>query len=200
MTPSFPRPPQATFAHFPQLRHLRLLWPFSMQWEYLCHTLPGEISFSRSTATTHQCQLRILQGPYSFRFSLSNTLKYMKVHTGGSADHSRSPWLQVSCFPHCRRRRRGAWCSRTLKHSSFPRSACCVHEGLALTPRLVVMKSKWGVELLFWSSSTNRGYTSQHKRVRKPFCYWKNKKIDLQQNWTINLLGFSLVKNSLCVW
>lgn len=48
--------------------------------------------------------------------------------------------------------------------------------GLALTRRLLLVEPKQGAQLLFWSNSTNWGYISQHKRVRKPFCYCKKLK------------------------
>lgn len=114
MAPTFPRPPRATFAHFPQLRHSDLSL---CNKSTICHMLPGETSFSRSTAATHLCQLRTPQKPNSVWISLSNALKYIKVHIERSADRCRSPCLHVPCFQHCRRRQ--AQCSHTLKHSSF---------------------------------------------------------------------------------
>lgn len=89
-----------------------------------------------------------------------------KVHTGGWAGLSRSP-----SSPECRCRQRGARCS----HTPWAQPAVCV-EGLALTPRLLLVEPEQGVQLLFWSNSTNSGYISQHKRVRKPFCYRKKLK------------------------
>lgn len=90
-----------------------------------------------------------------------------KVHTGGWAGLSRSP-----SSPECRCRQRGARCSYTLPGLSLP----YVWRGLALTPRLLLVEPEQGVQLLFWSNSTNSGYISQHKRVRKPFCYHKKLK------------------------
>lgn len=53
----------------------------------------------------------------------------------------------------------------------LPKLSVC--GGLALTHWLLLVELNQGAQLLFWSNSTNSGYISQHKRVRKPFCYCK---------------------------
>lgn len=115
-------------------------------------------------ATTRLCQLRIPQEPNSFW--LFSILKQTKLT---QEDGQVSPEVPAPQSADAGRGELGV-------HTHSLGSACRMCGGLALTPRLLLVEPEQGVQLLFWSNSTNSGHISQHKRVRKPFCYRKKLK------------------------
>lgn len=169
MAPQFPRSPWDTFTHLPRPGHLRLLWPFPMHQEHHMSQVdrgdlsPGEPYPQYINTDNRYCKGRILSDFQSLTHPSQRKIC-------GSLCKS----LSVSFFLGCRGTWRGTgsparWCPPS---SSYTRSS--QEQMPAVTRRPTVLRSRQAREPLLQRNSTNRGYASQHRRVRKPFCYWKN--------------------------